>query len=1116
MTLEELLSSLGYDGSPCFLKRDDGRFESEMGYGHIFRRAREPKDPDHPKKEPRWQAEGVYGIRESADANSRFTPIVYVCTAKDEAAASELHRLLWNQDVAPYIIVHTCTGLRVYSGFTYSPKATKAEESGVLQELTAFNTAKSIVQQFHRREIDEGRLWQHPHLRVDPSKRVYHRLLGSLRELDKTLQQGRAGLSKDVSHALIGKYVYLRYLRDRGILSDERLAIWDLTADNIFGPKARKGSLEKLSDCLDEWLNGEIFPLPMRGEHSPSVEQIQAVAGAFRGDEHSGGAVQSQFDFEAFNFSFIPIETLSLVYEQFLHTEDPKAKKDGKATKTKGRKEGAYYTPLPLVNFMLAALERQKPLKRGMKVFDPSSGSGSFVVQAYRLLIEKTFPVTKTKPKPKELRELLEESIFGCDVDGDACQVTQLSLLLTLLDYVDPPDLTGSMHSFKLPTLCETKNEEKLAKGHTPNILKHNFFGIESKLGFAAVRRHGAIADWKTQGFDWIVGNPPWKKISPKKLGENDGPVWKWLEDHEKSKPVGLNQAAQAFAWEAPRFLRSDGECALLVPAMGLFEEPSEDFRRTFFSAFQVHQVANFANLAEVLFDGRARVPAAAISYRNRPDDGAIAPDEAITIFSPFVVNQEATRPLAEGERGKIWSLSINASEVRSLEQEEAASGSGLPWKLAMWGSPWDERLLTRLEKKWPALSTLEARWDRKAECFISDEQMQIIGVSQGLELREEPEKNDEEEDWPDGEEPKPIKEASGAKALDTDALDRLRHVFCFTDAATPRLEKRDWFGREGRVALPLTVCRAPHVLVSAARNFAVYSDEFVIVPARQIGIVSCSGDKDFLKALSLFLSSDFAFYHQFFRSTELGVKRDRATLESLRKMPIPLTSLTRAELKEWSALHAKLIKCKPRKLEDTKKKKTDSAQQDFFDEPDDGLVALLEQLNNMTADVLGLSKDERSLVHDLVQVRYALNDGKRGEAAMRVPEPKEQRAYAKTLKDELDDFVGDFAGRSHKITVVADAASAMIEIDFTTDHKAARRPSIHAASDAEAKALNQTRNRLLKDEGAWQWTYFDRNLRIYRGRKTYLFKPLHRFHWTVSAALTDASQIIAETLSGT
>jgi len=1107
MTLEELLSQLGYAGSPCFLKRDDMRFETELGYGHIFRRAQERKKNPKDTTPPRWRAEGVYGVREMQEPY-RFTPIVYVCTAPNDSAASELHRLLWNQDVAPYIIVHTPRGLAVYSGFNYGQSGKKSESSGVIQALTDFDNAKSIVSLFHRRQIDEGQLWKHPKLRVDPSGRVYHRLLASLRELDKSLQGG--GLAKDVSHALIGKYVYLRYLRDRGILSDERLALWGLTSDKIFGPKAQKVALATLSDQLDDWLNGEIFPLPFRGKGSPSPEQIQAVAGAFRGDEHIGGTAQTQL-FDPYNFAFIPIETLSLVYEQFLHTEDPNKKKDAKKKKTKGRQEGAYYTPLPLVNFMLAGLERHRPLERGMKVFDPSSGSGSFLVQAYRLLIEKTFPVTQPKPKPSELRTLLEDSIFGCDVDGDACQVTQLSLLLTLLDYVEPPDLTGSMHSFKLPTLCETKVQKKLDEGHTPNLIKHNFFGIEPLLGSAVVGKQGAKADWKDQGFDWIVGNPPWKTIRPKNLSENDSPVWDWMETHEKTMPVGLNQAAQAFAWEAPRYLKAVGECALLVPAMGLFEEPSAEFRQKFFTAYQVHEVANFANLAEVLFDGRARVPAAAISYRSREEDVAAADHEGITVFSPFVVNQEATRPLAEGERGKIWSLSINGSEVRVIDQREAASGSGLPWKLAMWGSPWDERLLRRMESKWPSLSKIEAPWSREEKAFVPTDHTQVFGISEGLQLREEPEKTEDDVC------PVIVKEASGAKALDPVELDRFRAVFAFPGFSIPKLEEREWYGRPGRVPLPLAVCQPPHVIVSAARNFAVFSDEFIIVPPRQIGIISPDSDKDILKALSLFLSSDFAFYHQFFRSTQMGTKREVSTLEALRQMPIPLTRLSRSELKKWVALHGKLAKCQPKKLGSVKNQKV-QAEEDLFEKPEHDLDDLLAELNEMTADALGLTKEERRLVSDLVQVRYALNDGKRGEAAMREPKPKELTAYAKALKDELDDFAGDFAGRAHKVTVVADeeSGSAMIEIDFTTDHEAARKPVVMGATDAEAKSLRRAKTKLIDDEGAWQWTYFNRNLRIFKGRKTYVFKPLHYFHWTQSAALTDASQIIAETLSGT
>src|SRR5205814_3804034 len=140
--------------------------------------------------------------------------------------------------------------------------------------------------------------------------------------------------------------------------------------------------------------------------------------------------------FEAYDFSFIPIETLSVIYEQFLHADDQHS------GSTEGRRRGAYYTPVPLVNFMLDQLELRKPLRDGMRVLDPACGSGVFLVQCYRKLIEKRVRRRRrARLRPTELRRLLVEHIFGIDSDPDACRVAELSLVLTLLDYVKPPDL---------------------------------------------------------------------------------------------------------------------------------------------------------------------------------------------------------------------------------------------------------------------------------------------------------------------------------------------------------------------------------------------------------------------------------------------------------------------------------------------------------------------------------------------------------------------------------------------------------------------------------------------------------------------------------------------------
>ncbi|KKL64078.1 hypothetical protein LCGC14_2168620, partial [marine sediment metagenome] len=190
------------------------------------------------------------------------------------------------------------------------------------------------------------------------------------------------------------------------------------------------------------------------------------------------------------------------------------------------------------------------------------------------------------------------------------------------------------------------------------------------------------------------------------------------------------------------------------------------------------------------------------------------------------------------------------------------------------------ERMLKKLERRFPSLGDLEEA---------------TVVVSQGLELRDD-RKSDEEVEF--------VEEVIEKNRLDMTSLKRLRHLFSFPSSAIVPVETELRYVRKGRAQMPLSICRPPHVIVSAARNFAVYSEEFLVVPPRQIGIACPSKDKDFLKALSLYLSSEFTFYHQFITSTEFGVKRDRSTLSALRVLPIAIAELTRGQLNKWARLH--------------------------------------------------------------------------------------------------------------------------------------------------------------------------------------------------------------------
>jgi len=102
-----------------------------------------------------------------------------------------------------------------------------------------------------------------------------------------------------------------------------------------------------------------------------------------------------------------------------------------------------------------------------------------------------------------------------------------------------------------------------------------------------------------------------------------------------------------------------------------------------------------------------------------------------------------------------------------------------------------------------------------------------------------------------------------------------LRHVSCFRQrrSCPSTLNLRTL--ERGARNCPYQMCRPPHIIIKSRAKLRSVRRTVSRRAAPAIGIVSPTDDAQFLKALSLYLSSDFAYYHQFLTSTELGVKRD-------------------------------------------------------------------------------------------------------------------------------------------------------------------------------------------------------------------------------------------------
>ena len=62
------------------------------------------------------------------------------------------------------------------------------------------------------------------------------------------------------------------------------------------------------------------------------------------------------------------------------------------------------------------------------------------------------------------------------------------------------------------------------------------------------------------------------------------------------------------------------------------------------------------------------------------------------------------------------------------------------------------------------------------------------------------------------------------------------------------------------------------------------------------------------LKAISLYLISDFATYQQFLTAPQWGISMSIATLQCLRELPVPFLHFKEKEIAEWANLHLRIL----------------------------------------------------------------------------------------------------------------------------------------------------------------------------------------------------------------
>lgn len=188
-------------------------------------------------------------------------------------------------------------------------------------------------------------------------------------------------------------------------------------------------------------------------------------------DPHLSVAIErSLFYLSRFDFATVEQDVLSGVYGQFLDNAQ--------------RKEyGEHYTPPEVARFIVRHLD----LKPDDRVLDPSCGLGTFLIEAWKVMIGDS---AKRGAATWEDVQTTLANVRGNDLNSFSATIAQLQLLWHLFAYREQLQQEG----FPVPTV--TGGNDSL---HAPQNANELFEGELSEF---------AMVDGN--GYDAVVGNPPY------------------------------------------------------------------------------------------------------------------------------------------------------------------------------------------------------------------------------------------------------------------------------------------------------------------------------------------------------------------------------------------------------------------------------------------------------------------------------------------------------------------------------------------------------------------------------------------------------------------------------
>ena len=265
-----------------------------------------------------------------------------------------------------------------------------------------------------------------------------------------------------------------------------------------------------------------------------------------------------------------------------------------------------------------------------------------------------------------------------------------------------------------------------------------------------------------------------------------------------------------------------------------------------------------------------------------------------------------------------------------------------------------------------------------------------------------------------------------------------------------------------------------------------LYSDDYFVIGPRQIGLSAPQKDADYLRAVSVFLSSSIVRYYLFFQTPSWGVERDRITLDDVKGIPMP--HFTLGQIEQLAAVQKELARM----------------------EIEQGSSSTQAFVNEQIAHVFQFPASMGTLVTEFNRVRSTLIGGYTGGAAVKAPKQEDLQAYAQEIANELDAFTAP-RDTHHKVTITTSQKMICCTVEIL---KSAQTLPIEVGKEGTDDVPSFTRLLNSFDKEFSQWVYIQRGLRIFAGPKIHIYKVPHLINWTRTQALNDADDLIAEVLA--